>query len=666
MSTFPIVKGQYSEPKFGKIDMADMTMNKYENDTSAAALVLFDNGKSSFEINSDKEFQIHFERHNAIRIFKQSAFPAAEIKIKLYKDGPVHEKLLELKVVTYNLEDGKIVKSKLDNDNIYTSETKYYSEVKFAFPKVKEGSVLELSYTIISDFMYNFRGWTFQSSYPTRWSQYRYDIPEYYSYRQSSKGYLNFDVNSKGRTQETFSYKSSADSKDLWDPSQGSQIKMETLKYYSTKGILAIKDVPAFMEEPNIDCLYNYLQSIEFELSSIQYPNSGIKEYTESWESVNKRVMENEDFGRLLTGNSFVKDTVTAICSGKTSETAKAISIYDYLLHRMKWDGSYRIWAMKGLKKPFSERVGNSSEINLLLTMMLQTAGLKANPVLFSTRDNGIALSSFPTISKFNSVLTSVNIDGKGYLVDATEPNCPFGVLPLNDINGTGRVLNQTGGDWAKLEPVCKYEVSSTYSLKIDQEGKFAGSITENNDGYAGILLRSKIRSESGRSEYFKKLQEKVKGLTINKYSVGAETDIYKPLIDTMNVDIEENSELVGNNIIFRPLLFEIVEKNPYTLEERKYPVNYNYPVSEHYTFIYTLPDHYVIESLPQSATLKTPDNSILISYNIKAEGNKITLIYNYEVNKTLFMPEDYKNVKAFYDQIVKKHAEQIILKRDS
>jgi hypothetical protein len=83
-----------------------------------------------------------------------------------------------------------------------------------------------------------------------------------------------------------------------------------------------------------------------------------------------------------------------------------------------------RIYANRGLKKPFSERSGSSAEINLLLTLMLQNAGIKADPVMFSTRENGSPLSVFPTISKFNSVLTKVDIQGKIYLLDATSDYC--------------------------------------------------------------------------------------------------------------------------------------------------------------------------------------------------------------------------------------------------
>lgn len=655
--------GQFVEPKFGKIELQDMTMTKYDKDITAGALILFDNGTSDFILNNEMSFQFVYQRHCLIKIFKKSAFNVADISIRLYNANANKENLDNLKAITYNLIDGKIIKTKLDNDNIYRAEGKNYTDVKFAFPEIKEGSIIELSYKISSDFLYNFRGWSFQYSYPARWSQYYYSIPEYFRYRESSKGYLKFDVMKKTQGTVTFSIPSI----NIVGSGISERHKAgasDVLTAVATKTILGVSNVPAFVSEPNIDCEDNYIQSIEFELSSIQLPEQDLKDYTESWESVNTRMKKDEDFGALLKMSFFLKDTVNAVCKNKTTDIDKAVAIYNYIQNRMKWNGNYQIWAAKGLKKPFADGTGSSSEINLLLTLMLQTAGLKANPVMFSTRDNGIANAFFPTITKFNSVLSSVEIEGKPVLLDAVSKYCQFGVLPANDINGKGRVVNDLSGDWVNLISIKKYEENKHYTLEIGSDGKLSGSIISNYDGYAGIYFRNELNSEKNSDEYFRKLQESLKGLTINKYSIADRFNNYKPLSDTLYVELTDHAELIGDKILFNPLLFEKIEKNKYTLEERKYPVDYNYPFSEVYRFNYTLPPGFKVESLPQSFSLNLPDNSISITYTAQSIDNKITIVYNREIKKILFLPSEYNELKNLYDQLVKKHAEQIILKK--
>jgi len=159
-------------------------------------------------------------------------------------------------------------------------------------------------------------------------------------------------------------------------------------------------------------------------------------------------------------------------------------------------------------------------------------------------------------------------------------------------------------------------------------------------------------------------LQENTKGLTVSNYSITNRFNKYKPLRDSLNVEISDNADIIGDKILFKTFAFESIEKNKYTLEDRKYPVDYNFPIVENYYFEYTIPQGYQIESLPKTNIIKMPDNSISIIYSITNENNKIKIVYRRTVNKILFLQTEYKDLKEMYDQIVKKHAEQIILKK--
>jgi hypothetical protein len=659
---FTQIHAQFEEPKFGKIEMADLQMQSYDKDTSAPALMLFNSGLSYFKLSPSLGFQFTYERHCQIKIFRKSAFDYADFTIRLYENANQKEILSNIKAFTYNLEGGKIVKTKLDNDKVYRKREEKYSEVTFALPDVKEGSIVEVAYTITSDFLYNFRGWNFQYSIPARWSQYTYKIPEYFSYRESSKGYFPFDVNKREKGSVSFQIPGSSTMTTNGFTSKVNQQASQSISALCMNITLGLKDVPAFIPEPNTDCDENYIQSIEFELSSVQMPGQIQKNYTQTWESVNKQMMNDEDFGFLFKADGFVRDTVKLICRNSTTELEKAKAIYDYVRGRMKWNEKYSLWALKGLKKPFEDRTGNSAEINMLLTLMLKAAGLTADPVLYSTRGNGIALSFYPTITKYNSVLSSVKIDGKTYLLDAVNKYCPFGMLPPADINGQGRAINNSGGDWVDLMAPGKYALAKDYVLSIDADGKFSGYITGNYGEYAGMRYRNSMDAEKSFEDYTIKLQENLKGLSINSHAVSGRENNYSPLCDSMIVEITDHSECIGNKILFNPLLFERIEKNSYTLEERKYPVNYNYPYSENYRFVYSIPEGYRVESLPKSRSLKLEDNSVAILYKVENSDGKIVINYQRNISKTVFLPEEYRNLKEIYDLLVKMHAEQVIL----
>ena len=94
------------------------------------------------------------------------------------------EKLENLKAHTYNLENGKVVETKVDVKNsVYRSGLdKNHVVQKFAFPAIKEGSIIEYEYTISSDFIFNLQPWKFQGDHPVLWSEYQVSIPEFFYY----------------------------------------------------------------------------------------------------------------------------------------------------------------------------------------------------------------------------------------------------------------------------------------------------------------------------------------------------------------------------------------------------------------------------------------------------------------------------------------------------
>lgn len=559
------------------------------------------------------------------------------------------ELLSNLKAYTYNADGSKVIKTKLENSNIYRTYEGKTQIVSFALPDVKEGSIIEVSYSITSNLLYSFRGWDFQYSIPARWSQYTFKIPEYFTYRESSKGYFTFDVNKREKSNMSFTIPSA----------QGSSL----LSVLCQNVTLGIRDVPAFIPEPNTDCDENYIQSLEFELSSVTIPGQRTTNYTQTWESVNKQMLDDGDFGGALRNAGFLKDSVEIICRNKGTDVEKAIALYNWLQRRMKWNNDYSMWATKGLKKPWEDRVGNSGEINLLLTLMLKTAGLNSDPVLFSTRSNGVAIPFYPTISKYNSVLACLNAaDGKTYLLDATNKYCPFGLLPPEDINGKGRIINSSGGGWADLKSSERFTQMKEYTLNIGPDGKFTGSIMGIHQGYAGMRYRTALNTTSTLEDYIIKMQENMQGLSVSDHSFTGRHNNYAALCDSLAVEITDRADCLGDKIMFNPFLFEKIEKNNYTLEERKYPVNYNYPISETYRFTYVLPEGFKVESLPKSRALRLEDNSVVVQYRIEDQGNRLVLEYRRMINKIIFLPEEYKNLKALYDLLVQMHSEQVIL----
>ena len=74
---------------------------------------------------------------------------------------------------------------------------------------------------------------------------------------------------------------------------------------------------------------------------------------------------------------------------------------------------------------------------------MLRYAGLNANPILVSTRSNGIPL--FPTTDGFNYVIAGIEVQDAVILLDATERNSFPNILPNRALNWMGRLVRKDG-----------------------------------------------------------------------------------------------------------------------------------------------------------------------------------------------------------------------------
>ncbi|MCB8999133.1 MAG: hypothetical protein H6540_03560 [Bacteroidales bacterium] len=112
--------------------MSDFQLTQYSKDTSAAAVFLFDDGDIEFRVNNNGSFQYVFSRHFRIKIFKKSALGLADFSISLYQKGSSKEELSNLNASSYNLVDGKVVESKLKNDEIFKETSENHIVKKFA------------------------------------------------------------------------------------------------------------------------------------------------------------------------------------------------------------------------------------------------------------------------------------------------------------------------------------------------------------------------------------------------------------------------------------------------------------------------------------------------------------------------------------------------------
>src|SRR5690242_16609701 len=196
ISLFSIAQKSQPKFKFGDIKAEDFEPKSYPVDSSASSIYLYDVGSSTYQGNTRGMFDVVFNRHARIRLINKNGFDLATVEIHLYKDGQFEEKLEDLDAATYNVENGKVVVTKVDKGSLFKDKGTNEIVEKFTFPNIKEGSIIEYNYKVSSPSYRYIEPWYFQGDYPRLWSQYSVNIPAFYDFVTLKQGYQPYIVDS--------------------------------------------------------------------------------------------------------------------------------------------------------------------------------------------------------------------------------------------------------------------------------------------------------------------------------------------------------------------------------------------------------------------------------------------------------------------------------------
>ncbi|WPP50436.1 DUF3857 and transglutaminase domain-containing protein [Catalinimonas niigatensis] len=659
---------QDAEIKFGKVSQEELSMHVYPLDSSASAVVLSDIGNTRFKYSEGSGIQLEFTRHTRIKILSTSGYEWANVRVPLYNDGKDKERISSLKGYTYNLVNGNVEKEKLKSSSEFSEKySDHYDIAKFTMPAVKEGSVLEYEYTITSDFMYNLQDWEFQKSIPVMWSEYNVSIPEYFNYKQFMRGYHSLAIHDTGKKPGKFTYstKTRSGGRGLRDANLHTNFKNESLDFTEYTERWVATDVPALVEEPHITTMDDYVMKITFELASIMFPGETMKVYSTTWENIDKELLDAEYFGNIIQKKGVVKKEVDALAVGETDPMKKLAILYTYMRDQVRWNGDKRLFASQTSQKTLENKSGNSADINLTLIAMLNYAGIETYPVALSTRDHGILIPSYPMINQFNYVIAMVKIDGQTLLLDATEQNCPFNLLPIRCLNGNGRVVsNEASEKWVKLEELQNANTNQLVVayVSLNEAQQLEAKISSSSTDYLALKLRQKY--SKGEEERSKPIKEQYQGWNITNYEATQWEDIYKPVEEKMQGTMNNEMMETGDIIYLNPILINRVHENPFKLEDRTYPVDYAHTNKQMYMMNFTIPQGYEVEELPESIALALPDNGGKFIYQTKQIGHMIQVVNKLEIHKSRFDAQEYPYLREFYNQIVAKQSEQLVLRK--
>lgn len=624
---------------FGKVSKVELEEKYHYKDSSVSAAILYRNERIVFNYVENQGFIQNREVHERIKIYNKDGFNWATKKIRLLRSNSQKETLIGLKGFSYNLEQDKIKKEKLKNDGKFEENYNEFLKISsFTMPNVKEGTIIEYKYTITSPRI-SIDDIIFQFSIPLNKLDIRVETPEYYVYNKQfnlQASYLPKIETSYKNTTIPFSYK---------------------IDVFSVNEV----DVPALRSEAFAGNINNYRSKLAMELSAYLNNMKLVeKSFSSTWEEVSKTVYDNEDFGGQLGKFNVYKTDLEAILAGVEDDFEKALIVESFVKSKVKWNGNYGKYAEKGVRSAYKNGEGNDADINLMVVSMLRSQGVNANPVVLSTRNNGIPL--FPSREVFNYVICSVQQKDEYLLIDATEQYSTNNVLPLRVLNWQGRLMEDTNKSrWINLQASKHSSEATVLNVKINDDYTITGKVAKNLSNYIAYFYREKYANMK-EDDHVKSLEKDKGDIEISELNVENFKSSAKPIKVNYEYELTDGIDEIGDKLYFTPLLFLRDKENPFKLEERQYPIDFIIPNSEKYLVNILIPEGFEVEYLPASEAMGFKNSDVKFTYLAKQNGNYLQLKIQLDIFNPLILPEDYRVFKDFYSKIVEKQAEQIIL----
>jgi len=619
LALFPFVAPAQSmdNTKFGRVSQKEMEMERYEDDPSAHAVVLFDRGKLNGNTGS-------FTRHVRIKILSAGGLGYANFTVRSPSKSDIHG-------ITFNLEGGQVVETSLSNDNIFKEEiVDGFSIYKIFMPNVKPGSVVDLRYS--------FDGlpqqWRFQERIPVVYSEIFLEPTTVVIFKKTMYG--NEPVSSP-----------------------------DNMRWIARK-------VPALMEEPMMCNYSNYLTHFKFDIQAINFPGNRYfsplyLEVSSSWEKVGERLWENDFFGGVAKESPFLNAKAKTIKDSNEPVVKKIQAAVAYVQENIKWNGAEGLYASRDYWANFTRNhTGNSAEINLFLLALLKKSGINAYAAVMSTRDHGLLNQWSASISSLNYVVVFVRDNGTEMVIDATDDDLVPGILPERCRNISAFVIDKPGGWW--IDTTLGHANSRKVFIQLDLtdlKGPMA-HITTTHEAYDYLQWIKTFEDYGSENSYIE--ARRAKSTDVDIVSCTTSVDKMKmKAVETLKVSLAGSDYVhnLGQEVLINPYVFMDIT-HPFQSEGRKHPIDFITGRTRNTIVSIKIPDGLTLRKVPERLALRTETEGAMFSFEASVTNNVLSIKCNFAITRQIFTEAEYVSLRTFFTEVHRKLSEEILFDRKS
>lgn len=642
-----------SQTTWGKVSPEQFAVKVCPFDTSANAVILMDSGSTTITFDGHR-FSSEMHVYERIHILNKNGFDRASVTISYSAAFSNPEMITELEAQTLNLnEAGRVKISKVKDEEIFDEQkVRGVSSVKrFAFPDVKEGSIIEYRYTIINKASVSLNEWLFQSDIPVVRSAIKVKIPEVLQYAIHYQGNLPL-------------IKSNIEKyRDIANDMSGIKV------HY------AMNDIPAYRREPYMSNVNNYICKIIFRVQGIKNtiaPYNVLANtlaaqmsrnlFPHTWPDVASSLMKAQK--QATINNVAWTFYAQQLCKDQTNATGKVKAIYDQIHSIMKWNKTY------GAIPAGTDSTGNTARINLIFMNMLRSVGVNADPVFISTIEHGKIDTTFPGPTEFNSLIVIADTGEHTMLLDASNPNKPWNLLTENDLNRIGMRVSTTKTDttdvyitsWVEIRPAKTPALVISATMNVDTAGDIKSQQAFYASDYEALNFRDRPTTKT-MDDVIKKRLSFSDGFEIMDQKIENEFDVDKKLKITFALQ-KKAGDADSKYIYVNPFPVRFYADNPLKESQRIYPVEFSYPAQRIINVTITIPENYKVSEISKAKKLVLQDGSASFTFLVAQSDADVQLSAVFKINNDVYQTDMYEDLQSLYAKMIDAMNSTIVLEK--
>lgn len=624
--------------RFGKVSKEELEMTEYKPDSAAVAVVLYENRNIQVDLSAGGAFVKDVDVHMRIKILKEEGTEWGDFSVMKYVSQSVPEIVTGIEVVTYNLENDKVVPTKMSREFIYTEDvSSSFQKISFYAQDVKVGSVIEMKYSIHSDRFWEIDDVYFQKTIPVNWVESQVSIPGFFTFNKKLHGSLPVQYDSKLEPKNLFGY----------------QYEMVVDKFVAV-------ELPAFKYEPYIYYPRQYFSFVTYDIRSLRLPGMDTKYYGVSWDDVDNTYVNSQIMTRFRAQCQF-KEQVAALPEEGT-DIEKIASAVSLVKDNVAWDEKYKVFP-EPVGQVVKARSGSNADINCLIAGCLREMGYTVDMVLVKMRSSGMLLDFQPERNPYDTfILRVTGSDGSQYYLDGGSPHGYINVLPPDLLVTNARLVRpNVPGEWVDLTRLTRNGTTMTVATTLTDDLRLSGEYTCKETGNTSYSTKESYSESDDEQDYISEIETdlaiEIDDITfgqMKEYSSSSQTE-YK---------FHKDLDASGDFVYINPFLVKFHSADTFQSLQREFPIDFPFTYSLTYIFTFTIPEGYAVDQIPENRIFKFQPLASTARCSCTVNGNTVQMVYNFSQNKMMCGPEYYQDIRSYWKLLADIYDVVLVLKK--